>query len=529
MSESIRRVFRTPTLACWLVSAWALVSTIIGMAHVVLEPIPNDGALYAYISQQWLHGNIPYLDVWEHKPPGVFALGSLVFLIFPSTLTVLAIVEGVFILSSILGIVLFIRQLGGSWFSSSLAGVCASMACNSFFYHDSNNLPEVYLILPVILSMYVFIRAGLPFNGKWVFLAGFFAGIASIFKPTGLIPYIAQLAFLFLLWTWMKRIDFKNFLISAMTNSLGVCMAWLPFLMYFEMYDGLLELFDATLFYNVKYGVASQEPFYVIPFDIFENTQILSSLVVSAVCGVGILTVHHFFQREKTTNYHVSECNILFFLPLVLLWNFGDLCGALAGGRNYTHYFLPLTASLSVTAGMVYAVAVDHLPKNQNCTNIRAIIVCLLVGPLLCSQVTDIGAMGRLMINPPSYTYAWKAVAEQIKNRRVSGDTLFIWDYLPAIYFDTQRKSPSKNLDARLLDVWEQDINEQQSREIWTELWPDLLTAPPRFVVDKVKNKKEVQRGGNMYQQFRDFLGGNYRLIYENYGHQLYERETSMK
>ena len=529
MSENSRRMFRTPTLAYLLVSAWALLSTIISMGHVALEPIPNDGALYAYISQQWLHGNIPYLDVWEHKPPGVFALGALVFLIFPNTLTVLAFVEGAFILSSILGIVLFIRQLGGSWFSSSLAGVCASMACNSFFYHDSNNLPEVYLILPVILSMYCFIKAGLPFNGKWIFLAGFFAGIASIFKPTGLIPYIAQLAFLFLLWTWMQRINFKNFLMSTMTNSLGVCMAWLPFLMYFEMYDGLLELFDATLFYNVKYGVASQKPFYVIPFDILQNIQILSSLVVSALCGVGILTVHHFFQREKTTNYHVSECNILFFLPLVLLWNFGDLCGALAGGRNYTHYFLPLTASLSVTAGMVYAVAVDHLPKNQNCTNIRAIIVCLLVGPLLCSQVTDIGAMGRLMINPPSYTYAWKAVAEQIKNRRVSGDTLFIWDYLPAIYFDTQMKSPSKNLDARLLDVWEQDINEQQSREIWTELWPDLLTAPPRFVVDKVKNKKEVQRGGNMYQQFRDFLGGNYRLIYENYGHQLYERETSMK
>ncbi len=523
MRESIRSISQPSMLACLLVVVWALVSTVVGMGHVALEPIPNDGALYAYVSHLWLQGNIPYLAVWEHKPPGIFALGAMVFWILPSSLTILAMVEGVFILSSILMIVLFVRELGGSWVSSSLAGVCASMACNSFFYHDSNNLPEVYLILPVIVSMYCFIRADHSFKGRWIFFAGVCSGIASIFKPTGLIPYIAQVAFLFLLWVCFQKISLKEFLVSTMTNTVGVGIAWLPCVLYFGLHNGLLELFDAAFLYNVKYGAASQKPFYVIPFDILENIQILSGLVVCALCGLGIFLIHFFSLRRYVRPYSKVGTRILFFLPLVLLWNLGDLCGALAGGRNYTHYFLPLTASLSVTAGVVYALEVDRLSRISRLVFVRAFIILLLVGPLLFSQASDIGAMGRLLVNPPSFTYAWRAVAEEIKTRQLPGDTLFIWDYLPAIYFETKMQSPSRNLDARNLAVWKENMNQQQSDEIWQELWHDLKEAPPRFLVEKVKSAQEVQRGGVLYKQFRGFVDSRYTLIYEYYGHQLYE------
>ena len=171
MSEIHDRILVTPKLALILVSGWAIVSTIIGMSHVALEPIPNDGALYAYISHLWLQGKIPYLAVWEHKPPGVFALGALVFWVLPNSLTVIAIIEGLFILSSILVIVLLTRQLG--WILVFILpgwDLCASIACNLFYYHDSNNLPEVYLILPAVLSMYFFVKSGLPFEGKWIFV-----------------------------------------------------------------------------------------------------------------------------------------------------------------------------------------------------------------------------------------------------------------------------------------------------------------------------------------------------------------------
>ena len=154
---------------------------------------------------------------------------------------------------------------------------------------------------------------------------------------------------------------------------------------------------------------------------------------------------------------------------------------------------------------------------------VRAFIILLLVGPLLFSQASDIGSMGRLLVNPPSFTYAWKAVAEEIKTRQLPGDTLFIWDYLPAIYFETKMQSPSRNLDARNLAVWKENMNQQQSDEIWQELWHDLKEAPPRFLVDKVKSAQEVQMGGVLYRQFRGFVDSRYTLIYEYYGHQLYE------
>ena len=127
-------------------------------------------------------------------------------------------------------------------------------------------------------------------------------------------------------------------------------------------------------------------------------------------------------------------------------------------------------------------------------------------------------------MNPPPFTYAWRAVTDQVLARRTQGDTLFTWEYLPAIYFHTRMESPSRNLDARHLDVWPEKVNEAQSNKIWLELWPGIVENPPRFVVDKVKSPQQIQEGGSFYKQFRDFVDSHYTLIYENYGHRLYER-----
>src|SRR5215510_6079066 len=63
-----------------------------------------------YIGLGWLDGRLPYIDVWDMKPPGIFALNAAVFAIFPNSFGALAIVEGFFIVACALTIYALLRQ-----------------------------------------------------------------------------------------------------------------------------------------------------------------------------------------------------------------------------------------------------------------------------------------------------------------------------------------------------------------------------------------------------------------------------------
>jgi hypothetical protein len=96
-----------------LLVCWAIGSTIVGRSFSALDPDPTDAQLFAYFGLQWLYGHIPYVDIWDHKPPGTFAVDALVFLLFPKSFTALAWMEGIFILGCIGTVYLLMRQWGG--------------------------------------------------------------------------------------------------------------------------------------------------------------------------------------------------------------------------------------------------------------------------------------------------------------------------------------------------------------------------------------------------------------------------------
>jgi hypothetical protein len=178
--------------------------------------------------------------------------------------------------------------------------------------------------------------------------------------------------------------------------------------------------------------------------------QILASLVVCAIVGlmlyVRLVTPGHSLGPEDKRGQ--APC---FWWPLALLWLAFDLAGALAGGRNYPHYFLPLAASLSVVAGITSWLLVEGIPNQAGCWGIDKALFALIVGPLIFAQVLDVRHMrswARGSSDRPAVK-SREAVATHLNTIRSSSDTLFTWDYLlPRIYFATEMKSPTRLLDA---------------------------------------------------------------------------------
>jgi hypothetical protein len=499
----------------------------VGRSFTAIAPDPSDGQLFAYFGLQWLHGHIPYVNIWDNKPPGIFAVNALVFLLFPKSFIALAWMEGIFILGCIGTIYLLMRQWGGPWLVAALATASVAVASNLRYYNQHGNYTEIYMLWPAALSMYCFSKGSPTLQGNWIFLAGFFAGVASLFKPPGLSPMLAQAAFMVLLWAVFRRLSLQRLLAAGFVTSVGALVAWLPVALYFWRHNAFGELVYAAWTYNIFYGAASQTPILSTAFDALSRLQLLASLVVCAIVGSILyawlaMSGHSRGPEDKRGQ---APC---FWWPLALLWVVSDLAGALAGGRNYPHYFLPLAASLSVVAGVTYWFLVESIPNQAGWSDINKALFAIIVGPLIFAQVLDVRQM-RSWARGSSERPAVKSrevIATHVNTIRSPSDTLFTWDYLPRIYFMTEMKSPTRLLDAHYIFD-----SAQAHGRFAEEITRGLNRVPPTFIVDgwRRADRARLGAGDPVYRKFQEFLETDYVLIYTVDDLRLYRHQTRPK
>lgn len=502
----ISRLAKSPIA---LLSVWAVGSTILGRSFTALVPGTDDARLFAYFGTQWLHGRIPYLQMWDNKPPGIFALDAAVFSVFPGSFTALAVVEGIFILGCITTIYLLMRRWGAPRHVACLAAGATAIASNLNAFNRNGNLTEIYVLWPAALSMYFFPLHGERSANRSVLAAGFFSGVAFLFKTVGLAPLLAQSALLLILGG-LRRIRFRHAVRLIGIDLTGALLATLPFAAYFWKYHALLQMISASLTYDIRYGVASQTHLFSEPFIVASRLAPVGSLVACFLAGLV------WFSASKWRALGVRQFGqdkLDFFMPLTLLWVLADLCGALAGGRNYHHYFLCLIPSLSVGAGLAYWFVTDKI-RTETAGAANTVILILVLGPLLFPQAQDVlrlrDALYTSSASLPSQNPE-ELVAAYLNKVRKPGDTLFIWNYLPMIYFETEMPSPTVLPDAHYL----RDC--RNCREMFgPELLNQLKSSPPNFIVDGTPHPSSIaaRHPNSTYASFYEFVEEHYDMSY---------------
>jgi hypothetical protein len=506
-----------------LLVCWALGSTIVGRSFLYLALDPSDAQLFAHFGFQWLRGHIPYVDLWDNKPPGIFAVNALVFLLFPKNFTALAWLEGLVTLGCIATVYLLMRQWGGPWLAAALATASVAVASNLFYYHEGGNLTEIYLLWPATLSMYCFSKASPTFQGKWVLLAGFCSGVASLFKPVGLSPLLAQGTFVFLLWAVFRRLSGQQLLASGFANSAGALIAWVPFAMYFWRHNALREFVEASLTYNLYYGAASYGSMPFALFNAVANLRPLASIVVCVVVGAIIYVGRYATARHSRAPEESSQQALCFWWPLALFWVVFDLAGALAGGRSYPHYFL------AVAAGLTCWFLMGGIADAARRLGIDKAIFALIIGPLLLPQMLDVRQL-RQWVRFPSERHAWakdwEAVATHLNAVRAPVDTLFTWDYMPGVYFMTEMNTPTRLLDAHYIFD-----SAHSHRRFGKEILRGLEQTPPTFLVDGWNKAAEerLRAGDPLYGKFRELIDHHYIWIYTAGKFRVYRHQAPGK
>ncbi|MBI5078894.1 glycosyltransferase family 39 protein, partial [Candidatus Saganbacteria bacterium] len=182
------------------------------------EPVEADEGAYAYIAQRLLAGEVPYRDIFDHKPPAIYFIYAGLFKLFgdePIVLTFSSAAFGMLTTLAVFAVGILLFGVRGALFS---AGLYALFSGGPYVEGASANT-EMFMVLPMVLALGCFLKAKqaspllslrerdvkinhwknekLGEGVKWLFLAGFFSGLAVMIKQVAVFNFLVLVGFSF--------------------------------------------------------------------------------------------------------------------------------------------------------------------------------------------------------------------------------------------------------------------------------------------------------------------------------------------
>jgi 4-amino-4-deoxy-L-arabinose transferase-like glycosyltransferase len=434
------------------------------------EPLERDEGAYAYIAQRMLQGEVPYRDIYDHKPPVVYFIYAGVFKLFGDSLAGIRIFTLFF--SLILTLLIFAvgYQLWGRSAGLLSAFIYALFSGGPYIQGTSANT-ETFMVLPLLLALGCFLQARKNRAEIWMFLAGLFSGLAVMIKQVALLNFLVLAGFLLM----PKRQKGKSFFAMA----LGFLIFPLLFVFYFGWKGALPDFANILIFENVDY-VSRQPWLWSQLFTvIMKENSILWVLSISSVLYI-------FFKDRRYENV------------LVAVWGVLSVGGIFLGKTFYGHYFIQAIPAFSLLSAYAILNFKERI-KQPGAMIMAGAFSLLLMAIIFNNQVgfyfssPDEISIKKYGIN--NFVVA-KKVASFLERNTASRDRIYVWGAEPEVYFYSCRRSASKYIYYYPL------FFNKQAR---FQMLKDLEKNPPRYIV---WTNQEV-----FYQNLFDYLQSNYRKV----------------
>jgi hypothetical protein len=482
------------------------------------------------IGQGLLHGKVPYRDVWDIKPPGIYYVYALIVKIFGPVMWCLGVVDILWLLLISCCIFYFARRYLGTPAAALAMIFNAAWHCWQEYNHAAQ--AETFLMLCVFAAWFMLAErapsstelgatflthrvpsaatAGLQSErrGKgWTlltvrcFTAGLLLGAAFWFKYNALIffPFLLLLPFLdFCAWDRGSSrvhsvIPWKNWLVRVSIVAAGFSLAILGVLVHFWAAGGW-QAFKETQFEVLPRFLAGH-------FQWRFSQENLTFFVLALR-----LTQYHLgFWTEITALLTLliawRRRELRFIAPVFLLALAGYACAAVQGQFN-SYYFETCYPFLSIFWGYVCVKTWEGFQYTRTVlgqhgwSSARAMLWLVLAG-LVSSLVLEerirvVQHYQYLAVwwrNPQlsyqvySFQYPLTKLSQQLrvidylKENSNPEDKVFVWGYAPLINYLGQRKNPSRFVyDFPLISNW--------GLVSWRqELVCTLETERPRYIV----------------------------------------------
>jgi len=322
-----------------------LVTLFIRLPFFFRDYVDRDESTFILMGQSWVDGYLPYMQLWDLKPPltfaffaaiiGLFGKSFIAIRFFGALLVVLTsfftykiskelVVKKVSLYVGLVCVV-FLSLFG------SLQGVMSEHICMAFF------MPAMYILI-------------VKDKWYWFLVSGFFMGVVVMVKLNMAYPVLLLGVFL----TYKKYLD-KNRLVAPLVFGVGILLAVAATILPYYLNGAFIVWWESVILAPLEYAsVRRSAIFKLMPYFV----------------GVGLFLV--ITWRKKYLDY--TKPTVVFLTVSIL----GVLFSFYKGGRINGHYLIQLYPMLLILVGLVvYKAAVYYKPKMP-----RALLLILLLIPM---------------------------------------------------------------------------------------------------------------------------------------------------
>lgn len=493
----------------WLtLAALLLVITILALPILTYPPGRDQGE-FATIGRGILDGKVPYVDLWNPKPPAVFYVYALAIRLFGRTAEALRLID--LLIVPVIG-------AGLAWLGTRIAnrrvGLFAALIFAAFYFTESFwtlTQNDGIVLLPMVLAMVCVFKAGAASGIRallWSVAAGALSAYVVWFKYPFVLFGLVTAAGLFLT---QGRAKTRRSVIKAYTAYFGgaaiVIVGGILYLAEVDALDALIESARVTSQYTA------------LTF----NWQDFSGLMQTALGFrwtqwglLWILAVLWFvWGRPGEREWR-----------LVTLWLVAALIIMLVQAKGYDYHWLPMLPPLALMAAdtvdrlIQWAAQRGFARRSELPAALLTVLIFLAILyagvwpkalPYLTGRESQVEYFSRFQAGEFMADESLR-VAVLLRERVVPGDSLYIWGFRPEVYYLSQLNPATRFIfHFPLVGEWYPVSWRQENVDtLWAALPPYVLVLQVDYMPWVTGRNADSNTLLQEYNELNDWLIFNY-------------------
>jgi hypothetical protein len=447
----------------------------------IFAGVGRDTGAFLFVADYLLEGHVPYKDVVDHKPPGIYFFLVPIVALFDTPYHAIMVAKSILLVVNFATAAILVEIARRIW-SVKTGFLAATLYLSSlFFYQGTLVLTEQFVAFWSVLALLALLEHQRAPDVRYIVLAGLASGTAVLFKQPG-ITTVGSLG-LYLLITERNHLERIGAYVAAVALPIVLSV------LFFALKGGHSEYVYWALIVNfLEYGHAS-------------STESLYHSVMKRVEMFPLIWITPFVSAVLTeirglVDGRARLVGLLYVTALLPLWF-----------RQYPHYFiqaLPFAALLS--AVFVYLIS-DSLSEASRSWEIRALLAIMLIA----SSGTAFAVVDEAQ-NPNHDSVQQQQIAADIQELTAPGDRILVLNAEPLYYYLSDRDPVG------LPNIYYLTVNDGVT---WTEQEKHQL-------IESGDAKVILIRTWAMSEETIKVIEERYNLVEEYYGFALYRLVVTM-
>ena len=389
----------------------------------------RDSGVFLYTGWRITEGDLPYRDVWDHKPPVIFYINALGLLLTNGSRWGVWIIECISLLvTAILGYSLFTKL-----FDKQTAYINMILYIISLhFLLNGGNITNEYVLPLQMATLLMVLSYGKENKGKiyWVVM-GVMAAIAFFTKQTAISLWLAILVYHTI--DLIIKQNLKKWVTELIFFALGGGFVTASIVIYFWINGGLIDFINASFKYNYVYASLGMP----LVERIKSFSVNFSSLTPSGILILGLIGIVFFIPMLKEKSVINEKYKPVFLIALISLPI--EIVFISLSGRGFAHYFIGAIPLISIFSGLTLWLLFKQLSQisgSIKSKNVVAFSLSIMIIFTLYDSYKEVNGSNQ-SINDSS-------IVKYIEGITTSDDTIVIWGAEAKDYFFSKRASATK-------------------------------------------------------------------------------------